>query len=218
MSIPRARYATARGSAGATRPGASSITCEGGLRCAKIILPTQLPWLRVLLVGSVTEEASHTGYQAMVADTALLGEMLTQARARCDVVIVDTPPGLGTIVRRTLEASQHVLVPLQCEPLALQTTPQILRAIQDIVATNRELTLDGILLTMYEPENLACRRVVDYVRAHLPADMVLETLVPRTAATADAFAAGQPVVLRSPSDGAAQAYVNLAALLAERFQ
>ncbi len=122
----------------------------------------------MLLVGTVTEEANHTGYQALVADTDMLRELLDEARARCDIVIVDTPPGLGAVVRRALEASQHVLVPLQCEPLALQTTPQILRAIQDIVATNCELTLDGILLTMYEPTNPACLRVAR-VRAHASA-------------------------------------------------
>jgi chromosome partitioning protein len=187
-----------------------------GLR--DIILPTQLPWLRVLLVGTVTEEASHAGYQALVSDTDILSDLLAEARARCDIVIVDTPPGLGPVVRRALEASQHVLVPLQCEPLALQTTPQILRAIQAIVATNTELTLDGILLTMYEATNPACVRVAEYVRTHLPRDMVLECVVPRSAASADAFAAGQPVVLRDPTDPAAQAYVNLATLLAERFQ
>lgn len=183
-----------------------------------IILPTQLPWLRVLLVGTVTEEANHAGYQALVANTDMLREVLTEARSRCDVVIVDTPPGLGTIVRRALQASQHVLVTLQCEPLALQTTPQILRAIQDIASTNPELTLDGILLTMYEATNPACLRVAEYVRTHLPADMVLDVVVPRSPATADAFAAGQPVVLRDPSDPASQAYVNLATLLSERFQ
>jgi hypothetical protein len=48
-------------------------------------------------------------------------------------------------VHKVLEASQHWTVPLQCEPLAPQTTPQILRGIQDIIATNEELTLDGIL-------------------------------------------------------------------------
>lgn len=192
------------------------LTGRTGLR--EIILPTQLPWLRVLLVGTVTEEASHAGYQALVADTTMLRELLDEARARCDVVIVDTPPGLGAVVRRAIEASQHVLVTLQCEPLALQTTPQILRAIQDIASTNAELTLDGILLTMYEPTNPACLRVVEYVRAHLPADMVLDVIIPRSAASADAFAAGQPVVIRDPADAAAQAYVNLAVLLAERFQ
>ena len=191
---------------------------NGTRRLREIILPTQLPWLRVMLVGTVSDEANHAGYQQLVSDTTMLREVLDEARARCDVVIVDTPPGLGPLVRRTLEASQHVVVPLQCEPLALQTTPQILRAIQDIVGVNAELTLDGILLTMYEADNPACVRVAEYVRKHLPANMVFDTVVPRTAASADAFAAGQPVVLRSPSDPASQAYVNLATLLAERFE
>jgi chromosome partitioning protein len=110
-----------------------------------------------------------------------------------------------------------VIVPLQCEPLALQTTPQILRGIQDVVATNEELTLDGILMTMFEAGNPASERVVDYVRRHLPANIVFDTVIPRTIATADAFAAGQPVVLRTPSDPAAQAYINLATQLVDRF-
>jgi chromosome partitioning protein len=157
-------------------------------------------------------------YQQLVAETNLLGDLLETARQRCHVVVVDTPPGLGPVVRRVLEASQHVLVPLQCEPLALQTTPQILRGIQDIAATNEQLTLDGILLTMYDSASPACARVSDYVRRNLPSDMVFDTVIPRSAAAADAFAAGQPVVLRDPADAAAQAYVNLATHLAERFQ
>jgi len=88
--------------------------------------------------------------------------------------------------------------------------------IQDIVAVNERLTLDGILLTMYEENNPASDRVVDYVRKHLPANIVFDVVVPRTAATADAFAAGQPVVVRNPADPAAQAYVNLATLLSDR--
>ncbi len=110
-----------------------------------------------------------------------------------------------------------MIVPLQCEPLALQTTPQILRAIQDVVAINEQLTLDGILMTMFEAGNPASQRVVDYVRRHLPANIVFDTVIPRTVATADAFAGGQPVVLRSPADPAALAYINLANQLVERF-
>ena len=84
-------------------------------------------------------------YQQLISETDVLPELLATARARCHVVVVDTPPGLGPITRKVLEASQHVIVPLQCEPLALQTTPQILRAIQDIASFNEQLTLDGIL-------------------------------------------------------------------------
>jgi chromosome partitioning protein len=183
-----------------------------------VILPTALPWLRVILAGTVSDEAEHGFYQQLVAETNVLHELLTTSRERAHVVIVDTPPGLGAITRRALEASQHVIVPLQAEPLALQTTPQILRGIQDVVRVNEDLTLDGILLTMFDAGNPASERTAQYVRRHLPHNMVFDLVVPRTAAAADAFAAGQPVVVREPGDAASQAYVNLATLLAERFR
>lgn len=184
----------------------------------EIILPTALPWLRVILAGSVSDAADHTFYQQLIAETHVLRDLLHTARERCDVVVVDTPPGLGPIVHRVLEASQHVIVPLQCEPLALQTTPQILRGIQDIVDSNRELTLDGILLTMFEADQPSSQRVADYVREHLPRNMVFDVVIPRTESALEAFAAGQPVVLRTPADAASQAYINLATLLSERFR
>jgi chromosome partitioning protein len=188
-----------------------------GIRSLReIILPTQLPWMRVILAGTVSDEAEHEHYLQRIAETKVLHELLHLAADRCDVVVVDTPPGLGPITRRVLEASRRVLVPLQAEPLALQTTPQILRGIQDMARLNPSLTFDGILLTMADAGSEASRRVQEYVRAHLPPSMVLEQMVPRTVAAADAFAAGQPVVLRAPGDDAAQAYVNVATLLADR--
>jgi chromosome partitioning protein len=98
----------------------------GGSRTLReVILPTALPWLRVILAGSVSDAAEHEGYHDLVMESTLLEELLAAARERCHVVIVDTPPGLGGVVRKVLASSQHVIVPLQCEPLALQTTPQI---------------------------------------------------------------------------------------------
>ena len=154
--------------------------------------------------------------QPVVGTGLVLQELLQMAEQRCQVVVVDTPPGLGSITRKVLGGAEHVIVPLQCEPLALQTTPQVLRMIQDIVGVNERLTLDGILLTMYEENNPASDRVVDYVRKHLPANIIFDVVIPRTVATADAFAAGQPVVVRSPAAAASQAYVNLATILADR--
>ncbi|MEP6691296.1 MAG: ParA family protein [Gemmatimonadaceae bacterium] len=189
---------------------------EGGKSLREVILPTALPWLRVILAGTVSNETSHARYQHRLEQTDLLGELIARARERCRVVIVDTPPGLGPIVRRVLQASDHVIVPLQCEPLALQTTPQILRGIQDLVPTNPGLTLDGLILTMFDASSATCVRVAEYVRQHLPA-MVFDMTIPRSHAAAEAFAAGQPVVLREPDDPASVAYVQLADVLAERF-
>jgi chromosome partitioning protein len=182
-----------------------------------VILPTALPWLRVMLVGTVSDDADHSDYARRIAEGDLLPKMLDAARERCDIVVVDTPPGLGPITRRALESSDRVLVPLQCEPLVLQTTPQILRGIQDVVKHHSQLTLDGILLTMYESGNPACERTEKYLRGHLPKSMIFDLVIPRSAAVGEAFAAGQPAVLRAPSDPGSQAYIHLAALLAERF-
>jgi chromosome partitioning protein len=189
----------------------------GDRQLREIILPTALPWLRVILAGSVSDASNHVEYQRRIAETSLLGELLRTARERCDVVVVDTPPGLGPVVMRVLQGSQHVIVPLQTEPLALQTTPQILRGIQELADVNPELTLDGLLLTMFEQGHPAAERVAEYVRSHLPANMVFDLVIPRSLAATEAFAAGQPVVLRTPADPASQAYVNLATLLVERF-
>jgi len=175
----------------------------------EVILPTALPWLRVILAGTVSDESEHGFYQQLVAETDVLGDLLRAARERCHVVVVDTPPGLGPVTRRVLEASQHVLVPLQAEPLALQTTPQILRGIQDVVRVNGDLTLDGILLTMFEAGNPAAERTAAYVRRHLPAHMVFDLVVPRTAATALCSATSLPSIAEDSADTASRSRTRL---------
>ncbi len=185
---------------------------------ADAVQPTALPWLRVLLAGSVTDSADHGDYQDAVATSPRLDTLLERARSRGYLVIVDTPPGLGAVTRRMLACSQHVLVPLQAEPLALQTTSQILRAIREASVNNPALVLDGLLLTMTDARSEVSRRVADYVKSQLPAELLLDVEIPRTEAATDAFAAGQPVVLRAPEDPAAVAYGRLADLLQARLR
>jgi chromosome partitioning protein len=184
----------------------------------EVVRTTNLPWLRVVSAGSVSESPTHDRYLRDLAESPRTAELLSRARERGYVIVVDTPPGLGPVVHRVLACSQHVLVPLQCEPLALQTTTQILRGIRASLAENPGLALDGILLTMVEPGNPASERVAAYVREQLPRGLVLDMVVPRTSASVDSFAAGQPVVLRSPDDPASQAYRALAEHLVGRLE
>ncbi|MFN2400501.1 MAG: ParA family protein [Gemmatimonadaceae bacterium] len=202
---------------GATPHGLSDYLL-GGRALQDVILPTALPWLRVILAGSVSGQTDQQTYVRMVEETTLLADLLDGGRERCDVVIVDTPPGLGPIVHRVLEGCQHVVVPIQCEPLAMQTAPQILRGLQSIVKVNQSITLDGILITMYDENSATSARVAKYVRTNLPLTMVFQTMIPRSIAAADSFAAGLPVVLRAPTDPASIAYSRLATLLAESYQ
>ena len=201
------------GLTGVEHPAGLADVLAGTHQLQDVVLATPLPWLRVLLAGSVADSGDHEEYHAQVARSPKLGELFDRARRRGYLVVVDTPPGLGAVTRRVLAHSQHVIVPLQCEPLALQTTTQILRAVRDVAAQNGGLVLDGILLTMLEDGNAVSQRVAAYVREQLPRELLLDVAIPRTMASIDAFAAGQPVVLRSPDDPASQAYVRLAELL-----
>jgi chromosome partitioning protein len=203
--------------AAATRIGLSDYL-SGAQPMQKVVRTSNLPWLRVVTAGSVTESPTHDLYQRQFAESTKIAELLERARARGYTVIVDTPPGLGPVVHRVLACSQHVLVPLQCEPLALQTTTQILRGIRAALTENPGLALDGIVLTMVEIGNPSSERVAAYVREQLPRGLVLDISVPRTPASVDAFAAGQPVVLRTPNDPAAQAYRALAEYVAGRLE
>ncbi|HXT17983.1 MAG TPA: ParA family protein [Gemmatimonadaceae bacterium] len=204
-------------SAATTRIGLSDFLA-GTHEMHEVVRTTTLPWLRVVSAGSVSESATHDTYLRNLAESPRTAELFDRARERGYTVIVDTPPGLGPVTHRVLACSQHVLVPLQCEPLALQTTTQILRGIRAALGENPGLNLEGILLTMVEPGSAASQRVAAYVREQLPRGLVLDMEVPRTAASIDAFAAGQPVVLRAPDDPAAQAYRALAEHLAGKLQ
>ena len=206
------------GLTGSEHPAGLADVLAGARELQDVVLPTPLPWLRVLLAGTVAESAEHESYHNELARSPKLGELFKRARTRGYIVVVDTPPGLGAVTRRVLAHSEHVIVPLQCEPLALQTTTQILRAVRDASATNASLVLDGILLTMLEDGNAVSQRVAEYVRAQLPAELLFDVAIPRTMASIDAFAAGQPVVLRSPDDPAARAYTRLAELLDSKLQ
>ena len=206
------------GLTGVEHPAGLADVLAGTHELQDVVLATPLPWLRVLLAGSVADSGDHEQYHAQVARSPKLGELFSRARRRGYLVVVDTPPGLGAVTRRVLAHSQHVIVPLQCEPLALQTTTQILRAVRDAAAENGGLVLDGILLTMLEEGNAVSQRVAAYVREQLPREMLFDVAVPRTMASIDAFAAGQPVVLRSPEDPASQAYTRLAELLDPRLR
>ena len=190
---------------------------QGEIEMQEIVRPTTLPWLRVALAGTIADGGTHEDYHQIFATSPRFEELLGRARERGYVVVIDTPPGLGPIVRRVLANSDHVLVPLQCEPAAVQTTAQILRGIRGVVMENQQLTFDGILLTMYEPGNAVSERVAAHVRSQLP-QLVFDIAVPRTVASVDAVAAGQPVVLRAPNDAASRAYTMLADELVPRLQ
>jgi chromosome partitioning protein len=123
-----------------------------------------------------------------------------------DWVLLDCPPSLGILMTNALAAADELLVPIQCEYFALEGLSKIVRVIRQIQETgaNPNLTLDGILMTMFSRTNLA-QQVIDEVRKHF-AQTVYETVIPRSIRLGEAPSFGKPIIDYEPSGPAAQAY------------
>ena len=128
-----------------------------------------------------------------------------------DYIIIDCPPSLGVLMTNALAAADSVLVPLQCEYLALEGLAKILEMIERIkqVSGNQALMLEGIVLTMYDARTNLSQQVVTDVRGHL-GNKVFETIIPRSIRLGEAPSHGKPITSYDPSGVGAQSYRELA--------
>ena len=148
-----------------------------------------------------------------------LKEALAPALAQGDGlshVLIDCPPSLGMLTVNALVAADSVLVPLQCEFLALEGLSQVLSIVDRVrTAFNPALRVQGVVLTMYDKRNNLSAQVRDDVRTHL-GDAVYETIIPRNVRVSEAPSYGVPVLLHDFRCPGAQAYAHLAGELLRR--
>jgi chromosome partitioning protein len=127
-----------------------------------------------------------------------------------EYVILDCPPSIGPLTGLALQWADSVLVPVQCEYFAMEGLAQMLQVIEQAERSrSRRLELEGILLTLFSPELELAIEVVQEVRKHFPRS-VLETIIPRDVALAEATSHGEPICRYAPRSRGAWAYLNLA--------
>ena len=133
--------------------------------------------------------------------------------ASYDYLLVDCPPSLGLLTVNALVAAHGVIVPVQCEYLALEGLTRLMQTIGIVrKSLNPRLTVRRMLMTMYDGRTRLSQQVVDEVRKHFP-DRVFDTVVPRSIRLGEAPSYGEPILSYAPSSSGGQAYAQLAAEL-----
>lgn len=157
----------------------------------RAIRQTKLDTLAILPRGQV-DPAEVAGFEALFVDPQRFRTVVALMRPGHDVILLDTPSGLGTVTRAALAASDYVLLPMPAEPLALRSIEQVLRVIDHVQREeNPGLRLLGLLPTMVQLADRASLNVLTAAWTGLAG--VLETCVPRSAVFLRASELGLPV-------------------------
>jgi chromosome partitioning protein len=213
--------ANATSSLGVDRQSLSHTTYEvllDGVPADRAILLTKQVRLDLLpsTPGLAGAEVELVG---LMAREHRLVRALEPVADRYDYVFIDCPPSLGLLTINALAAARDgVLIPVQCEYLALEGLGHLLKTIY-LVRDNLHpgLTIAGVVLTMFDARTNLSKQVVDEVRRYFPA-YVFETIIPRSVRLSEAPSYGETILSYAPGTPGAIAYERLAQELIERNQ
>jgi chromosome partitioning protein len=139
-----------------------------------------------------------------------LKHALTEILPNYDYILIDCPPSLGLLTVNALTAAQGVLVPVQCEYLALEGLSELMNTIQLVrKGLNPGLVVRGLVMTMYDGRMRLAQQVVAEVKSHF-GEQVFSTLVPRSVRLGEAPSYGESILSYAPASPGGVAYAQLA--------
>lgn len=174
-----------------------------------IIVPTPR---RELVVAPCTVDlaAAEVELVGALAREHRLRQVLEPIRHRCDYIIIDCPPSLSLLTINALVASDGVLIPIQCEYLALEGLTQLVNTINIVKSKlNPNLYVTGVVLTMFDPRTRLAGDIVREVRQHFPTE-TFQTIINRNVRLSEAPSFGQAILDYDPTSPGGLAYRALA--------
>ncbi|MFZ5634218.1 MAG: ParA family protein [Bacillota bacterium] len=140
----------------------------------------------------------------------LLKKVTGEIRDRYDMLIIDCPPSLGLLTINAMAAADSVLIPIQCEFYALEGVGQLINTISLVQENiNRDLQIEGVLLTMFDGRTNLSIQVVDEVKRYFK-NKVYRSIVPRNVRLSEAPSHGKPVMVYDRRSKGAEVYQELA--------
>ena len=175
----------------------------------RIVLHTQVEGLDIIpsdknLVGASVELVS------MESREYRLKQSLQPLKEKYTFIFIDCPPALDLLTLNALAASDSVLIPIQCEYLALEGVSELLETLMRLRRTiNPALAIEGILLTMYDDRTTLSKQVAADLRSFF-GSQVFESVIPRNVRLAEAPSHGKPVIFYDIHSKGAESYILLA--------
>ena len=179
------------------------------IRPSDVIVATETPFLDLMpsnidLVGAEIELLEMPNRERM------MDGVLKSLKNQYDFIIIDCSPSLGLITTNALVAADSVLIPVQCEYFALEGLGKLLNTIKIIQNhLNKQLEIEGILLTMYDSRLRLCNQVVEDVKTHFQ-DIVFDSIIQRNTKLGEAPSFGMPVIYHDADSKGSINYLNLA--------
>jgi chromosome partitioning protein len=179
------------------------------------VLQTEIPKLRLLpaerdLLGAEIELVTAQDRERR------LKSALGRTSEEYDFILIDCPPSLGLLTLNALVAADALLVPVQCEYLALEGLSEVMATLLRVsTSLNTSLVLEGVVLTMFDDRTNLARQVQDEIRQHLGAK-VFKTVIPRNVRLGEAPSFGKSILTYDIRSKGAEAYMSLAREIIER--
>ncbi|HMT13379.1 MAG TPA: ParA family protein [Aestuariivirga sp.] len=216
---PQGNASTGLGIARRPQQHSSYHVLIGEAELAEVIVDSGIPRLHCApstmdLLGAELELADLERKTHRLADA--IRRLAGHGGRRYSYILVDCPPSLNLLTINALAAADAILVPLQCEFFALEGLSQLLKTVERVRTTlNPRLSIQGVVLTMFDKRNSLSEQVAQDVRSVL-GDKVYQTVIPRNVRVSEAPSYGKPVLLYDNSCVGAQAYIRLASEVIRR--
>ena len=181
----------------------------GGVPFAEILVKTRVNNLS-LAPSNIDLVAAEIELISMEKREFSLQKLLQTVSDDFDYILIDCPPSLGLLTVNGLTAAHSVLIPLQCEYYALEGLDQLVKTIRSVKKVfNKDLFIEGLLLTMYDKRNKLTYQVADEVAKHF-GDQVFKTVIPRNVRLSECPSHGQTILEYDIRSSGATAYMSLA--------